>query len=171
MEEKIIWIIELTDVTDKLKWKRYIVMDVSGINNILPKSSLCLCEDFIKALDKFNTTNNGGILLKARIVSVFDMDEEVLDRLISKVIMLNPMGLIFDEMMLLHLRYDKEIPMNLIEGFLGKSSATLQNTFGECIMKYNIPHKDKQGIKNIKMQNDYKFDFPGGFFPVFRMVR
>jgi hypothetical protein len=171
MNEKTIWIIELTDALGLKNWRRYIIMNVSGINNKFPKPSLILCEDFIKGLNKFNIKNTGGIILQARIVSQEEVNNYVPDIEYGKVIMLNPVGLIFDEMMVLYLRYDLELELFLLPAFLGLGEATIGNTFSNSCDKNNIPKGDSQQIKNVKAMNDYKYDFPGGFFPILRIIR
>ena len=171
MKVKAIWVIELTDAHGHKNWRRFIIMDVSGINNKIPKLSLELCEDFIEGLNTFNKKNMGGIKLQARIVSDVEMNNYIPDIIYGKVIMLNPVGLIFNEIMLLYLRYDREIEFSLLPAFLGIESATIGNTFSSSCDKNNIPKGDSQVRKNIKALNDYKYDFPGGFFPILRIIR
>jgi hypothetical protein len=165
MEKTMASIIKMTDSTGLLSWTRYLMMNDENVNRSLRKSSLILCEKFMKDNRKFDLNSHGIFEIKAEIVLIDVLRDKEYNAAHDIVIIQNLMCVNFDELMLNFLRYDWEIPMEHIECILKKSRGTLQNTFNSFLEKYDIPTGDLQSTKSAKAQNRHKRDFRGGFLP------
>ena len=63
-------IIKMTDSTGLLSWTRYLMMNDENVNRSLRKSSLILCEKFMKDNRKFDLNSHGIFEIKAEIVLI-----------------------------------------------------------------------------------------------------
>ncbi len=163
-------VILLTDPDKILPWKRFMFMEPSEFKNIYPKTSLELCEDFMKSTGKFNSTNTKKMVIEAEIVSLDVLADKEFNTAHGYVIMTNSYHLIFDEMMLNHLNLDLEYAFEEIPGILKKCLTTLHNTATSIRIKYNLPLTGTPNQKSIMMQNCHRDDFDGCFKPKVRYL-